>query len=100
MPLGAEAPHRSCHRAFTARLSRVIELVTGTTVKYQHPALFRTKGQVLKDLKHHMGTQSCDWLAHRSCSHDARHASKGRQAMHCGACGNCLLRRVSLAIRN
>lgn len=96
VPLGAEAPHRSCHPAFTARLTRIVELITREAVRYEHPALFRTKGQVLKDFDLRLRSQPRDWLTHRSCSHDARHASKGKQAMHCGACGNCLLRRVSL----
>jgi hypothetical protein len=96
VPLGAEAPHRSCHPAFTKRLTKVVELITGVPVVYDHPALFRTKGQVLKGLSERLKSQPRDWLTHRSCSHDARHASQGKQAMHCGTCGNCLLRRVSL----
>lgn len=96
VPLGCEAPHRSCHPAFTAKLSKVIALMTGAAVRYEHPALFRTKGQVLKDLYSRSSAPAQAWLAHRSCSYDARHSSQEGRAMHCGACGNCLLRRVSL----
>lgn len=96
VPLGAEAPHRSCHPGFTARLARFIGLLTDTEVKFDHPALFLTKGQVLANLAK-LDADTDHWLAaHRSCSYDARHSSSCNQLMHCGVCGNCILRRVSL----
>ena len=96
VPLGAEAPHRSCHPGFTSRLANLIRLLTKTEVKFDHPALFLTKGQVLAGLARR-DTNVAHWLAtHRSCSYDARHSSSGKKAMHCGVCGNCVLRRVSL----
>lgn len=96
VPLGAEAPHRSCHPGFTARLAKLIRLLTNTDVKFDHPALFLTKGQVLAGLAKH-DTNTSHWLAtHRSCSYDARHASSDKKVRHCGVCGNCVLRRVSL----
>ena len=95
VPLGDEAPHRSCHPGFTSRLSRLVEALTGTRVDIEHPALFMTKGQVLADLASR-DKNSALWLAgHRSCSYDARHASRDKRAFHCGVCGNCLLRRVA-----
>ncbi len=94
--LGAEAPHRSCHPGFTSRLANLIRLLTKSEVKFDHPALFLTKGQVLASLAKRE-TNVAHWLAtHRSCSYDARHSSSGRKSMHCGLCGNCILRRVSL----
>lgn len=96
VPLGAEAPHRSCHPGFTSRLANLIRLLTKTKVQFDHPALFLTKGQVLGNLARR-DTNVTQWLAtHRSCSYDARHSSSGQKVMHCGVCGNCLLRRVSL----
>ena len=96
VPLGAEAPHRSCHPGFTSRLTQLLRALTGTEVQFLHPALFLTKGQVLADLAARKGDASV-WLAeHRSCSYDARHTSREEKLMHCGICGNCLLRRVSL----
>lgn len=96
VPLGSEAPHRSCHPGFTSRLTALLEAVTGTRVEFKHPALFRTKGEVLAAL----ATREADvnrWLTeHRSCSYDARHSSRDGKVMHCGVCGNCLLRRASL----
>ena len=96
VPLGAEAPHRSCHPGFTSRLANLIRLLTKTEVKFDHPALFLTKGQVLTHLANR-DTDVARWLAtHRSCSYDARHSSSGKKVMHCGVCGNCVLRRVSM----
>lgn len=96
VPLGAEAPHRSCHPGFTFRLANLIRLLTKTEIKFDHPALFQTKGQVLGALAKR-DANVAQWLAtHRSCSYDARHSSSGHKGMHCGVCGNCILRRVSL----
>jgi hypothetical protein len=96
VPLGAEAPHRSCHPGFTSRLANLIHLLTKSEITFDHPALFLTKGQVLAGLAKR-DTNVTQWLAtHRSCSYDARHSSSGKKVMHCGICGNCILRRVSL----
>lgn len=96
VPLGAEAPHRSCHPGFTSRLAKLIRALTNISVKFEHPALFQTKGQILSRLASE-NPLSDDWLAgHRSCSYDARHSSQDGKILHCGVCGNCLLRRVAL----
>lgn len=96
VPLGAEAPHRSCHPGFTSRLANLIRLLTKAEVKFEHPALFLTKGQVLASLAKR-DSDVARWLAtHRSCSYDARHSSSEKKVMHCGVCGNCILRRVSM----
>ncbi len=96
VPLGHEAPHRSCHPGFTLRLARFVESLTGHTVTFEHPGLFQTKGEVLSRLlKVH--PNSGEWLsAHPSCSYDSRHAHDSGSKIHCGVCGNCLLRRLSL----
>jgi hypothetical protein len=96
VPLGDEAPHRSCHPGFTSRLTRLLKALTQVTVRFEHPALFQTKGEVLAQMVAR-NPASTAWLArHRSCSYDARHSSQDSKSMHCGVCGNCLLRRVAL----
>lgn len=94
--LGAEAPHRSCHPGFTSRLRRFVQHLTGQDVRFIHPALFQTKAQVLQRLAR-VCPNSSEWLAaHPSCSYDARHANRDGHLVHCGVCGNCVLRRLSL----
>ncbi|WP_422088297.1 hypothetical protein [Variovorax sp.] len=94
--LGAEAPHRSCHPGFTSRLSHFLWNLTGERVSFIHPALFKTKGEVLKELVD-LRFDSDSWLSeHPSCSYDARHANREGKQVHCGLCGNCLLRRMSI----
>lgn len=96
VPLGIEAPHRSCHPGFTSRLARFVFTLTGRNVRFEHPALFLTKGQVLSCLVK-IRPNSSEWLAaHPSCSYDARHAHDNGRKVHCGVCGNCLLRRLSV----
>ena len=94
--LGAEAPHRSCHPGFTSRLAVFFRALTGAKVDFSHPALFQTKGQVLGALNT-LRPNSAEWItSHTSCSYDSRHASREKKQIHCGVCGNCLLRRVGL----
>jgi len=94
--LGSEAPHRSCHPGFTQRLTKFIYELTNRKVNFLHPALFQTKGEVLSAL-YSVEPSPDGWLRdHWSCSHDHRHASVNGVRMHCGVCGNCILRRVSI----
>lgn len=93
--LGSEAPLRSCHPGFTSRLSKFFGYLTGQDVKFLHPALFKTKGQVFTEL-HKIRPNSAEWLlAHSSCSYDSRHANREGKRVHCGVCGNCVLRRMA-----
>lgn len=96
VPLGIEAPHRSCHPGFTSRLGRFVLALTGRQVRFEHQALFLTKGQALSSLVK-IRPNSSVWLTeHPSCSYDSRHAHDGGRKVHCGVCGNCLLRRLSV----
>jgi len=99
-PLGHEAPHRSCHPGFTHRLSQLLKHLTGQDISFAHPALFATKGDVLRALEAVEG-DGATWLPqHWSCSHDQRNASASHRRIHCGVCGNCILRRNAAVAAN
>jgi hypothetical protein len=92
-PLGSEAPHRSCHPGFTSRLSKLLEHLSGHALEFRHPGLFSTKGDVLRSLADLKGRDT-KWMSdHWSCSHDQRNSTTGSRRIHCGVCGNCILRR-------
>jgi hypothetical protein len=100
VPLGSEAPHRSCHPGFTSRLSGLLRHLSGHALQFRHPALFSTKGDVLRALADIKG-QDANWLPeHWSCSHDQRNSSNGSKRIHCGVCGNCILRRNAAVAAN
>lgn len=90
---GHEAKHRSCYPGFTTKLSCFIEALTGKRVEFYHPALFETKGGVLRALSDAGENVRAVLERHWSCSCDARLTSRGGKMFHCGVCGNCLLRR-------
>lgn len=94
VPTG-DPKHRSCYPGFTKQLSRFLEKLTRKSIDFYHPALFQTKAQVLMQLEGH-GVGLGQVLAqHWSCSYDARWAHAEHRKVHCGICGNCLLRRVA-----
>ena len=90
---GHEPKHRSCYPGFTAKLSNFVEALTGRRIEFYHPALFETKGAVLRSLADAGEDVRVALQRHWSCSCDARTASRDGKMFHCGVCGNCLLRR-------
>jgi Queuosine biosynthesis protein QueC len=99
-PLGSEAPHRSCHPGFTSRLSKLLQHLSGHSIQFQHPALFSTKGDVLRALADIKGGDFRWMPEHWSCSHDQRNSTNGSKRIHCGVCGNCILRRNAAVAAN
>lgn len=92
---GHEARHRSCYPGFTLKLSQFVRDLTGRDVQFYHPALFETKGQVLKALSETGEPMAAALGEHLSCSCSARFAHRAKRQIHCGICGNCLLRRTA-----
>ncbi len=95
VPVGVEAPHRGSHPGFTRRMSRLFEVLWNEKVKFRHPQLWRTKGQVLIRLKE-LNLEN-GWLDTHSCSQGPRQIHTARhKAINCGLCSGCLLRRMSV----
>ena len=94
-PIGNEVPDVRMHPAFTAALSDLLNLVLGQRVRFEHPRMWCTKGETLKELVD-AGLLD-DWQRTRSCPRDARDF-KSLRRIHCGVCASCLLRRQSLVV--
>jgi hypothetical protein len=94
VPVGNEALDVRMHPVYTHRLAQMLKLVLGTPLKYEHPRLWKSKGETLKELS--VRGLADDWFETRSCPRDARHMSRDRTLVQCGVCAGCLLRRQSL----
>jgi len=92
--LGNEHPHRSCYPGFPHRLREVLALCLGKEIVFEHPGLMMTKGQVIEQLARK--EPSLDWSSKWSCAHDQRHSNLHKKRVHCGVCGGCILRRMSM----
>lgn len=93
LPFGSESPHRGSHPGFTRKLGGFLELVLGRPVRFEHPQLWRTKGEVLQVLKE--ANLLGDWINTTSCPRDRRDISLKGKLVHCGVCAACLLRRAA-----
>ena len=92
-PVGNEAPDVRMHPFFTARNAGFLKNVFGQHIEYQHPHLWKTKGETLRELKD-IGLEQ-DWWTTRSCPR-ARKVYMNGKRVQCGVCASCLLRRQSL----
>lgn len=94
VPVGNEALDIRMHPAYTSQLTQFVNSALGIQVAYEHPRLWSTKGQTLRELAERNLAE--DWHETRSCARDARHMSYGRTRLQCGVCAACLLRRMSI----
>lgn len=92
-PVGNETPDVRMHPFFTARLSRFLKTVFGRHIEYEHPQLWKTKGETLRELKD-IGLEK-DWWTTKSCPRGRKVCMNGKR-VQCGVCASCLLRRQSL----
>ncbi len=90
LPYGDEYPYVGTHPSFTARLSSFVNFLLGSRISFEHPVLFRTKGQVLRNALHHRDDR---WRDTISCVRGYRDKLG---ASHCGICSGCLMRRLAL----
>jgi 7-cyano-7-deazaguanine synthase in queuosine biosynthesis len=92
-PVGNEAPDLRMHPFFTTSLSRFLKSVFDRHIKHEHPQLWKTKGETLRELKDN-GLDK-DWWRTKSCPR-ARKVILNNKCVPCGVCASCLLRRQSL----
>jgi 7-cyano-7-deazaguanine synthase in queuosine biosynthesis len=94
VPVGNEAPDIRMHPTYTSQLAEFVNIVLDTQIAYEHPRLWSTKGQTLRELADRGLAES--WHETRSCARDARHMSYRGTRLQCGVCAACLLRRMSI----
>ncbi len=91
---GNEVADLRTHPFFTNALSEFLKTILQIKVRFEHPLLWKTKGEVLSALVRanlHDG-----WDDTHSCAVQVRHQQTNGRRLHCGLCPNCLLRRQSL----
>jgi hypothetical protein len=86
-----EWPFRSTHPAFVARLSAFLSLVLDRKIEFKQPQLWKTKGEVLAELRDK--DLIAGFEATRSCS---LRPYQRRERGACGYCGGCVLRQSAL----
>jgi hypothetical protein len=91
---GQETPDVRTHPLFTSALADFLKLVLDRQIRFEHPQLWETKGNTLKQLV--KGKLESGWQKTFSCAVQVRHQRNSGRHLHCGLCPNCLLRRQSL----
>jgi len=91
---GEEAPDLRTHPLFTRQLSDFLKAALDVEVKFEHPLIWNTKGESLRNLV--SANLQAGWEETHSCAVQARHQKTKGGRVHCGLCPNCLLRRQSL----
>jgi 7-cyano-7-deazaguanine synthase in queuosine biosynthesis len=91
LPFADEWWFRSAHPAFVKRWADFLGLVLEKPIPFEQPQLWRTKGEVLFELRERGFLAG--WQQTSSCAT----RPKDRYGHHgCGICGGCLLRTVSI----
>jgi hypothetical protein len=94
---GREHPYRATYPGLTLRYRAFLERLWETSPPpIRHPRLWQTKGEVLGLLKSKGLAEG--WRETRSCSRGMKRIKRKDAPDDCGLCGNCLLRRFSVAI--
>ena len=86
---------RRTHPQFTHRMSMFLEALFGKKIVFEHPRIWRTKGESLAAFKKIHPAVNI-WKDTRSCWVSAQHASIPGEHRQCGVCAACMLRRSSL----
>ena len=94
-PVGQAYPDFRNHPSFGAKMKMLLSALFDHKVDYEHPQLWRTKGQTLAEFLE-LHPDDADWMGTRSCWHGARQVSVSGSLRQCGICAACLLRRMSV----
>jgi 7-cyano-7-deazaguanine synthase in queuosine biosynthesis len=92
-PVGNETPDVRMHPFFTASLSKFLAGIFGRHIQHEHPQLWKTKGETLRELKNSRLEEN--WWKTKSCPRGRKVCLNGKR-VQCGVCASCLLRRQSL----
>jgi hypothetical protein len=92
-PVGNEASDVRMHPFFTASLSKFLTSVFGRQTEYEHPQLWKTKEETLRELKNN-GLEDL-WWETTSCPRGRKACLNGGR-VQCGVCASCLMRRQSI----
>lgn len=98
VPYGGEHPYRATHPAFTMRLRRLLLALWGRAPAFEHPNVWNTKAELIASARP-AGLDSA-WTNSVSCSRNIARIKPGSKVRHCGICGGCLFRRLSLRAAN
>lgn len=90
VPFADEWPFRSAHPAFVERWQNFLRAVLQRPVRFEQPQLWRTKGEVLADLRDKRLIAGWEWTNSCATRPKDRYGRRG-----CGICGGCLLRLVA-----
>ncbi len=91
---GQSYPDYRVHPAFTRRIEKLFEVLTGCAPRYEYPQIWNTKGETLA--KANSLAIPPSWHDTRSCWQDSRRVSFNGQRRQCGICAACMLRRMSI----
>lgn len=94
VPYGAEHPYLTTHPSFTELLRKFLAALWGWAPSFEHPNIWGTKGELLATLASRSALAG--WQETRSCARNVKRLKPGVAFDHCGICGGCLLRRMSL----
>ena len=92
-PVGFEVADTRAHPKFSRRLAEFLNYSLEWEIKIEHPQLWKTKGETLKELRN-LSLEN-NWAGTMSCPRK-RHMNLNGRKVHCGICSSCLLRRQSL----
>lgn len=92
---GHSYPDYRVHPAFSRKLERLFQMLTGHVVRYEYPRLWYTKGETLAEAM--ALPNPPDFVKRtRSCWQSSQHVSVEGKRRQCGVCAACMLRRVSM----